>query len=436
METYAGGGEEHKEETTVVVLVLVGLQGSGKTTFRSQLEQCSSLEVVGVCQDVLGTREKCLRVFRRALVDGRGPEGGLVDNVSDRKVRFIVVDRTNLSKEQRRIWTDEIKRAPSGTVGKSLALFWDMPATFCAKRAADRKAHEGGLLGKGAYPVVHQSSKGLQRPDAGEEGFDSVVTFTCDEHAAAFADHLIAVSKEFKDTGTLHIDTKVHRKGRRDAFQILMSQSKRTKKTSEKEDSKDHTFGTFRGWDTFVKYISSVPHEALYSDVQCIVILDKFPKARYHILAIARCPTLQGPLNLRQKHVALLRHMKNVSFQVLSSLTGATIEEMKEQNLYQMGFHSAPSLPQLHMHVISKDFDSGCLKTKKHWTSFTSPDFFLNVDDVVAQFERGILALDYNLEEKHALLRETPLTCPVCRCQSRTLPEMKGHYRECTKSNA
>ena len=31
----------------------------------------------------------------------------------------------------------------------------------------------------------------------------------------------------------------------------------------------------------------------------------------------------------------------------------------------------------LHLHVISQDFDSPCLKTKKHWHSFTS-EFFLD----------------------------------------------------------
>ncbi|WPT17929.1 Radial spoke head 10-like protein B [Picochlorum sp. SENEW3] len=213
-----------------------------------------------------------------ALSDREGPEGKALGNASERRIRFVVVDRTNLSKEQRRIWTDEIKRAQGGTVGKSLALFWDMPAKFCAKRAGDRKTHESGLQGRGAYPVVHQSSKGLQRPDV-EEDFDSVVTFTCDEHAFAFADHLIAVNKEFKDTGILHVDTKVHRKGRRDAFQILMSQRKKSKKTLP-SSSNEHTFGRFRGWDTFVKYTSSVPQEALFSDEECIVISDKFPKAK------------------------------------------------------------------------------------------------------------------------------------------------------------
>jgi len=40
------------------------------------------------------------------------------------------------------------------------------------------------------------------------------------------------------------------------------------------------------------------------------------------------------------------------------------------------------------MHVISRDFDSEFLKTKKHWNSFTTA-FFLRVDDVLATLSQG-----------------------------------------------
>ena len=37
-----------------------------------------------------------------------------------------------------------------------------------------------------------------------------------------------------------------------------------------------------------------------------------------------------------------------------------------------MGFHAIPSMPQLHMHVVSQEFDSACLKTKRHYNTFTT----------------------------------------------------------------
>ena len=49
----------------------------------------------------------------------------------------------------------------------------------------------------------------------------------------------------------------------------------------------------------------------------------------------------------------------------------------------RLGFHALPSLPQLHLHVISQDFSSQALKNKQHYLSYTSP-FFLPVDAVIA----------------------------------------------------
>lgn len=45
---------------------------------------------------------------------------------------------------------------------------------------------------------------------------------------------------------------------------------------------------------------------------------------------------------------------------------------------FKIGYHASPSMQRLHVHVISKDFDSICLKTKIHWNSFCT-DFFLPI---------------------------------------------------------
>ena len=39
---------------------------------------------------------------------------------------------------------------------------------------------------------------------------------------------------------------------------------------------------------------------------------------------------------------------------------------------FALGFHAAPSMRQLHLHVISLDFASEALKNKKHWNSFAT----------------------------------------------------------------
>jgi aprataxin len=48
-----------------------------------------------------------------------------------------------------------------------------------------------------------------------------------------------------------------------------------------------------------------------------------------------------------------------------------------------MGFHGRPSMRQLHLHVISDDFDNKCLKNPKHYNSFTT-SYFIDGDVFLA----------------------------------------------------
>jgi aprataxin len=41
-------------------------------------------------------------------------------------------------------------------------------------------------------------------------------------------------------------------------------------------------------------------------------------------------------------------------------------------NEFRLGYHVIPSMKLLHLHIISQDFDSPYLRSKKHWHSFTS----------------------------------------------------------------
>lgn len=53
-------------------------------------------------------------------------------------------------------------------------------------------------------------------------------------------------------------------------------------------------------------------------------------------------------------------------------------------NIPAHSFSQVPSMRQLHLHVISQDFDSKHLKNKKHWHSFNSP-FFRDLVDVIEE---------------------------------------------------
>lgn len=42
---------------------------------------------------------------------------------------------------------------------------------------------------------------------------------------------------------------------------------------------------------------------------------------------------------------------------------------------FKIGYHAEPSMQQLHMHVISIDFNSPTLRTQRHWNSFNTKLF-------------------------------------------------------------
>ena len=43
---------------------------------------------------------------------------------------------------------------------------------------------------------------------------------------------------------------------------------------------------------------------------ECVLVEDKYPKARRHVLVIARDPQLDGPRDLRRAHLPLLQRMQ------------------------------------------------------------------------------------------------------------------------------
>ena len=55
-----------------------------------------------------------------------------------------------------------------------------------------------------------------------------------------------------------------------------------------------------------------------------------------------------------------------------------------------MGFHAIPSMKQVHMHIISLDFQGRGLKKKHHYNSFVT-EFFIDVDTIIVKLLKGNL---------------------------------------------
>lgn len=172
-----------------------------------------------------------------------------------------------------------------------------------------------------------------------------------------------------------------------------------------------------------MKLVSSMknPEMVVQSDELTVTIKDAYPKAKHHYLVLPRedIPTLRC---LNASHLPLLKAM-------LAS--GRSLEEKlkADDSLLQFrhGYHASPSMNRLHMHTISQDFMSPCLKTKKHWNSFTS-EFFVNAEEVINMLEaNGEIKFDRG---KYEEMLKLPLKCNVCHIILANMPKLKAHVEE------
>ena len=163
------------------------------------------------------------------------------------------------------------------------------------------------------------------------------------------------------------------------------------------------------------------PSMVVKEDDTTVIIRDAYPKAKHHFLVLPKdnIPSLRA---LNASHIPLLQHMLECGQSLEEELSG------KDSSLkFQHGYHAVPSMMRLHMHIISRDFDSPCLKTKKHWNSFTT-EFFLPAEDVIRRLQRlGRVEAD---KEKYEGILKAPLKCHVCHASCQNMPKLKTHIQQ------
>ncbi|KAJ3113874.1 hypothetical protein HDU96_002827 [Phlyctochytrium bullatum] len=171
-------------------------------------------------------------------------------------------------------------------------------------------------------------------------------------------------------------------------------------------------------WDNaLLKYIEAPEKhsEVVHSyDDRFVVVNDVYPKAAKHFLVMPR-EKIASITDLRKEHLPLLDAMKTKADELVK-----TFHEHK----FLVGFHSVPSMKQLHLHVISDDFVSATLRTKKHWNSFTTR-FFLNFMYVRQEIsEKGRLEID---KQEYEELLKGPLVCHKCAKEYPGMRDLKMH---------
>ncbi|KAI6058318.1 Aprataxin isoform X1 [Aix galericulata] len=172
-------------------------------------------------------------------------------------------------------------------------------------------------------------------------------------------------------------------------------------------------------WSQGLKSSMQDPKMQVYKDEKTVVIKDKYPKARYHwlILPWESIPSLKA---VTREHLGLLEHMHAVGEKMIDQCPARGSLE------FRLGYHAIPSMSHLHLHVISQDFDSAALKTKKHWNSFTT-EYFLNSQDVIEMVRsKGKVTVKDHASE----LLKLPLRCHICKQQLSTIPQLKEHLRK------
>ncbi|XP_008574996.1 PREDICTED: aprataxin isoform X1 [Galeopterus variegatus] len=184
---------------------------------------------------------------------------------------------------------------------------------------------------------------------------------------------------------------------------------KKEKDASAKKESLGH-------WSQGLKISMQDPQMQVYKDEQVVVIKDKYPKARHHWLVLPWA-SISNLKALTRDHLELLKHMHSVGERVIADFAGSS------ELCFRLGYHAVPSMSHIHLHVISQDFDSPCLKNKKHWNSFNT-EYFLESQAVIKMVkEAGRVTVRDGMSE----LLKLPLRCHECQQLLPSIPQLKDH---------
>lgn len=199
----------------------------------------------------------------------------------------------------------------------------------------------------------------------------------------------------------------------------------------------------------------------VYSDDKVLIIKDVFPKALRHYLIIPKSPDFTRihpiqALSNAKFHDQMKDYVELTKQLIAENLAscGLILDSMQsiirfKQEFILSGVHSIPSLNNLHIHVITKDFHSPRLKNKKHYNSFNTPFFvdfysFHGVDDDddssnrindndtdYSDSEDTIYSSDseeINKSLMESLIKNTPLKCSYCGEQfGSKMAQLKSH---------
>ncbi|KAL0291675.1 UNVERIFIED_CONTAM: Transcription factor [Sesamum calycinum] len=249
---------------------------------------------------------------------------------------------------------------------------------------------------------IHNSGRPLE-----SGGFQEVIPTNDDQKAKREADYESEKNKKYKGL-------------RRDLKSGASS-------SMDEEKIQDKSVNMTKSWASWAQALHDVAmhpnkHKSVVLEISddVLVMNDAYPKAQRHLLVLARVDGLDSIADIRREHIPLLKTMHAVGLKWAVKF----LNENKSLS-FRLGYHSVPSMRQLHLHVISQDFDSNHLKNKKHWNSFTTPFFLDSVDFIKELEDVGRVTL----KDDKCLAME--LRCHRCRSAHPNIPRLKAHISSC-----
>ena len=156
------------------LILLIGLPGSGKSTFSRALEEGMPYKFVRINQDELKTRKRC-----QAKVQA------ILDNKSNKTNHpCIVIDRCNFDAQQRLTWLDIARRAKLPVY----CIYLQVPIQVCVRRCQSRVGHQT-VLPQDAKRVVTTVQSQFQLPT--QEEINMFQSYTTVRNGDEFNDTIL-----------------------------------------------------------------------------------------------------------------------------------------------------------------------------------------------------------------------------------------------------